>query len=81
VRDSVSLASGGVEARGRYFWPVALASARALPSSLYFVSRASAFAAYSARSQVLRKEVSEVVDLVGADIVMGVGLAGWVGGG
>jgi len=71
VRDSVCLASGGVEARGRYFWPEALASARALPSSLYFASRASAFAAYSARSQVLRKEVSEALDLVGADIWQG----------
>ena len=69
MRDSVSLASSGVDARGRYFWPAAFASARALPSSLYLASRASALAAYSVLSQVLRKEVSEAVDFVGADMI------------
>ena len=68
MRDSVSFASGGVEARGRYFRPAALASARAAPSSLYFASRASALAAYSALSQVLRKLVSPAADLEAPDM-------------
>lgn len=68
VRDSVSLASGGVEARGRYFRPAAFASARAAPSSLYLASRASALAVYSALSQVLRKDVSDAVDFDGPDM-------------
>ncbi len=69
MRDSVSLASGGVEARGKYLRPCDLASARAAPSSLYFFSLASALAAYSLRSQVLRKEVSFAEALGGADMV------------
>jgi len=48
---------------------VSLASARAAPSSLYLASRASALAVYSARSQVLRKEVSPALDLEGPDMV------------
>ena len=68
VRDSVSFASGGVAARGRYFRPAAFASARAAPSSLYLASRASALAAYSALSQVLRKDVSDAVDFDGPDM-------------
>ena len=56
----VSIASGGVEARGMYLRPASLASYRSLPSILSKASRSAAFWAYSARSQVLRKEVSEV---------------------
>ena len=68
MRDSVSRASGGVDARGaKYFLPAAFASARAAPSLLILASRAAAFWAYSSRSQVLRKEVSVDLD---ADMVV-----------
>ena len=67
MRDSVSFASGGVEARGKYLRPAALASARAAPSALYFVSRSAALVAYSALSQVLRNEVSDAVDFEGPE--------------
>ena len=72
MREAVSLASGGVEARGMYLRPEILASWRAAPSSFNFASRVAALAAYSARSQVLRKEVSEGALLVGADILVGI---------
>ena len=65
MRDSVSFTSRGVEARGKYMRPAALASARAAPSALYFVSRSAALAAYSFLSQVLRNEVSDAVDFEG----------------
>ena len=75
MRDSVSLASGGVKARAWYFRPADFASARAAPSALMVLSRAAALAAYSVRSQVLRKEVSEALDLEGTDILYGGGVS------
>ena len=70
MRDEESLASGGVEARGMYFRPESFASWRSRPSILILSSRMEALAAYSARSQVLRKEVSEVPAVV-LDMVRG----------
>ncbi len=76
MRDSLSLASGGVEGRGKYFFPAALASARAAPSDLMWASRVAALAAYSVLSQVLRKEVSVDLELGGADMAAVWGRAG-----
>lgn len=71
MRDKVSFVSGGVRARdGWYLWPCNLASCRAWASTFSADARTDALAAYSARSQVLRKEVSEAPLLDGADIFL-----------
>ena len=57
ARNTLFLASEKIDARLKNFLPWALASALAVFSLLMSASCAAAFAAYSARSQVLRKEV------------------------
>ena len=61
VREVAALASGGVAGRGMYFLPWSLASRRAFDSSFSDASRSEALAAYEARSQVLRNDVSLAV--------------------
>lgn len=58
VEVEVDVDGGG---GGWYFLPRRRASCRAADSRFSDVSRAAALAAYSVRSQVRRKEVSEVV--------------------